>query len=172
MKYKGLILVIVIAICLAVLILLPKEKKYEEIAAVGKPAPVFELKDADGNLWKLSDLRGKVVFLNFWATWCTTCKAEMPYKEMLFQKMQGRPFQMLGILFRDSPSNLPAYKMKLPVSAPTLIGIDNEAAKLYGITGVPETFIIDKNGIIREKRVGPGEWTTPENLAMIEKYLQ
>jgi hypothetical protein len=86
--------------------------------------------------------------------------------------MQGRPFQMLGILFRDSPSNLPAYKMKLPVSAPTLIGNDNEAAKLYGITGVPETFIIDKNGIVREKIVGPHEWTTPENLAMIEKYLQ
>jgi peroxiredoxin len=170
-KYKGLILVIVIAICLAVLILLPKEKIYEEIAAVGKPAPAVELKDADGNLWKLSDLRGKVVFLNFWATWCTTCKSEMPYKEKLFQKMQGRPFQMLGILFRDSPSNLPAYKMKLPVSAPTLISNDNEAAKLYGITGVPETFIIDKNGIVREKIVGPREWTTPENLAMIEKYL-
>jgi peroxiredoxin len=170
-KYKGLILVIVIAACLAVLFLLPKEKRYEEIAAVGKQAPAIELKDADGNLWKLSDLRGKVVFLNFWATWCTTCKSEMPYKEQLFQKMQGRPFQMLGILFRDSPSNLPAYKMKRPVSAPTLISNDNEAAKLYGITGVPETFIIDKNGIVREKIVGPREWTTPENLAMIEKYL-
>ena len=171
MKYKGLILVIVIAICLAVFILLPKEKIYEEIAAVGKPAPAFELKDADGNLWKLSDLRGKVVFLNFWATWCTTCKSEMPYKEQLFQKMQGRPFQMLGILFRDSPSNLPAYKMKLPVSAPTLISNDSETAKLYGITGVPETFIIDKDGIIREKIVGPLEWSKPENLAIIEKYL-
>jgi peroxiredoxin len=170
-KYKGLILVIVIAICLAVFVLLPKEKIYEEIAAVGKPAPAVELKDADGNLWKLSDLRGKVVFLNFWATWCTTCKSEMPHKEKLFQKMQGRPFQMLGILFRDSPSNLPAYKMKLPVSAPTLIGNDNEAAKLYGITGVPETFIIDKNGIVREKIVGPLEWSKPENLAIIEKYL-
>ncbi len=171
MKYKGLILVIVIAVCLAVFILLPKEKIYEEIAAVGKPAPAVELKDADGNLWKLSDLRGKVVFLNFWATWCTTCKSEMPQKEMLFQKMQGRPFQMLGILFRDSPSNLPAYKMKLPVSAPTLISNDSETAKLYGITGVPETFIIDKNGIVREKIVGPLEWSKPENLAIIEKYL-
>lgn len=174
MKHKGLILVIVVAVCIAVLFLLlqhMKEKTYEEIAAVGRQAPAVELRDADGNLWKLSDLRGKVVFLNFWATWCTTCKSEMPYKEQLFQKMQGRPFQMLGILFRDSPSNLPAYKMKLPVSAPTLISNDSETAKLYGITGVPETFIIDKNGIVREKIVGPREWTSPENLAMIEKYL-
>jgi len=170
-KHKGLILVIVIAVCLAVLFLLPKEKKYQEIAAVGKPAPAIELKDTDGKLWKLSDLRGKVVFLNFWATWCTTCKAERPYKEKLFQIMQGRPFQMLGILYRDSPSNLPEYKMKFPVSFPTLISNDNEAARLYGITGVPETFIIDKNGIVREKIVGPLEWSRPEYLKIIEKYL-
>ena len=171
MKHKGLILVIVIAACLAVVLLLPKEKKYEEIAAVGKPAPVFELKDANGNLWKLSDLRGKVVFLNFWATWCTTCKAEAPSKEALFQKMQGRQFQMLGILFRDDPGNLPAYYRMHNLSFPALISPNNEAAKLYGITGVPETFIIDKNGIVREKIVGPLEWSDPKNAALIEKYL-
>lgn len=118
---------------------------------MGKPAPAFELQDANGNLWKLSDLRGKVVFLNFWATWCTTCKAEAPYKEALFQKMQGRQFQMLGILFRDDPGNLPAYYKIHNLSFPALISPGNEAAKLYGITGVPETFIIDKNGIVRKK---------------------
>jgi cytochrome c biogenesis protein CcmG/thiol:disulfide interchange protein DsbE len=170
-KHKGIVLVIVIAVCLAVVLLLPKEKRYEEIAAVGKQAPAFELKDANGNLWKLSDLRGKVVFLNFWATWCTTCKAEAPYKEALFQKMQGRQFQMLGILFRDDPRNLPAYYRMHNLTFPALISPNNEAAKLYGITGVPETFIIDKNGIVREKIVGPLEWSSPENVKMIEKYL-
>ncbi len=171
MKHKSIILVIVIAIALAVLFLLPKKKSYEEIAAVGKPAPMFELMDADGNMWKLSDLRGKIVFLNFWATWCTTCKSEMPYKESLFRQMQGQPFQMLGVLFRDNPSNLPEYYRTQPVSMPTLISPGNEMAKLYGITGVPETFIIDKNGIVREKIVGPGDWDSPERLAMIRKYL-
>jgi cytochrome c biogenesis protein CcmG/thiol:disulfide interchange protein DsbE len=170
-KYKGLILVIVIAACLAVLFLLPKEKRYEEIAAVGKPAPAFELNDAEGHLWKVSDLKGKVVFLNFWATWCASCKSEAPSKEALFQKMKGRQFQMLGILYRDDPGNLPAYYKLHNLSFPALISPGNEAAKLYGITGVPETFIIDKNGIVREKIVGPLEWTAPENLAMIEKYL-
>lgn len=171
MKHKGLILIIIIVISFAVLFLLPKDKKYEEIAAVGKPAPLFELVDSEGNMWRLSDLKGKVVFLNFWATWCVTCKTEMPHKEILFQDMQGKPFQMLGILFRDNPAKLPDYYMKQPVSPPTLISENNEAAKLFGITGIPETFIIDKNGIVREKIVGPREWDSPDTIKMIEKYL-
>jgi peroxiredoxin len=85
--------------------------------------------------------------------------------------MQGKPFQMLGVLFRDDPSNLPAYYRSLPLSMPVLISSDNKMAKLYGITGVPETFIIDKNGIVREKIVGPRNWDSAESVAMIQKYL-
>ncbi len=171
MKYKGVILVIITAIAVAALIFLPDKKSYEAVAAVGKPAPGFELKDANGNLWRLSDLRGKVVFINFWATWCSVCKSEMPLKEKLYKKMQGKPFQMLGILFRDNPRNLIPYFKEYSVSPPTLISPDNEAARLYGITGVPETFIIDKDGIVREKIVGPGQWGSPETMALIEKWL-
>ncbi|MBI5740002.1 MAG: TlpA family protein disulfide reductase [Nitrospirae bacterium] len=171
MKHKGIILVVIVAVCVAVLFLLPKDKKYEAIAAVGKPAPTFELRDANGNLWSLPDLRGKVVFLSFWATWCTTCKAEMPAKETLFQKMQNRPFQMLGVLYRDSPAKLAAYYRTQTVSIPSLISPDNELARLYGITGVPETFIIDKEGIVREKIVGPLDWGSPEGVKIVEKYL-
>jgi len=171
LKYKGLILLILIGIAIAALIFLPEEKKYKEVASTGKPAPQFELEDSNGNLWRLSDLKGKVVFINFWATWCSTCKAEMPYKERLYEKMQGRPFQMLGVLFRDDPRNLGAYFARQKVSPPTLISPDNEMAKLYGITGVPETFIIDKKGIVREKIVGLWEWDSPESIALIEKWL-
>jgi len=171
MKYKGLVLVILIAVGVALLLFLPERKIYKEIAAVGSPAPDFELKDSNGNLWKLSDLRGKVVFVNFWATWCDTCKSEMPSKESLFQKMQGRPFQMLGILFRDNPRNLAPYFERQKVSAPTLIGNVDEIAGAYGITGVPETFIVDKNGILVKKIVGPLKWDSPENIAMIENLL-
>ncbi|GBD97264.1 MAG TPA: TlpA family protein disulfide reductase [Nitrospirae bacterium] len=171
MKYKGLILIVIIAIGAALLFLLPETKTYEEVASVDKPAPEFELRDSDGNIWKLSDQRGKVVFLNFWATWCPECKSEMPSKETLFKKMQGKPFQMLSILFRDDPANLPDFYKKHTVSMPTLISPDNEAAKLYGITGVPETFIIDKEGIVREKLVGRRQWEEDENIALIEKWL-
>lgn len=171
MKYKGPVLIILIAVSIAALFLVPEKKVYEKIAAVGKPAPVFEYYDSNGKTWNLSDLRGKVVFINFWATWCVTCKAEMPSKEALFKKMQGKPFQMLGMLFRDDPANLPRFFRRQKVSFPTLISPENEAAKLYGITGVPETFIIDKEGIVRGKIVGPGNWDSPEGIALIEKWL-
>ncbi len=171
MKYKGLILVILIAIAAALLIFLPERKTYKEIASVGAPAPDFELRDASGNLWKLSDLKGKVVFLNFWATWCSVCRSEKPSIENLYMKVQNKPLQMLGILFRDNPNNLMPYFQRQRVSYPTLIGNADEVAGQYGITGVPETFIIDKNGILREKIVGPREWDTPEAMALIEKWL-
>jgi len=171
MKYKGLILIIIIAIGAALIFLLPETKEYEEIASVGKPAPAFEYTDSDGRMWKLSDLRGKVVFLSFWATWCTTCESEMPSKDSLNNKMQGKPFQMLGVLFRDDPANLVPYKRTHVLNLPTLISPENEASKKYGITGVPETFIIDKEGIVREKLVGPRDWSSEEQIALIEKWL-
>ncbi|UCH45527.1 MAG: TlpA family protein disulfide reductase [Nitrospiraceae bacterium] len=171
MKFKALVLIIILALAVAALIFIPDERTYERIAEVGEPAPAFALPDADGKIWKLSDLKGQVVFINFWATWCTTCKSEMPTKEALYKKMQGKPFQMLGMLFRDDPANLPSYKREQPVSPPTLISFKNESAKMFGITGVPETFIIDKEGIIREKLVGPKDWTSDEMMAILEKYL-
>jgi peroxiredoxin len=171
MKYRGVVLLILIVIAAVAIALLPDEKKYYAVAEVGAEAPDFELYDSKGKLWRLSDLRGKVVYMNFWATWCTTCEAEMPSKERLYEKMQGKPFQMLGMLFRDDPGNLPDYYKTHKVSPPTLISPNNESAKIFGITGVPETFIIDKDGIIREKIVGPREWDSPDNVAMIEKWL-
>ena len=171
MKYKGLIIVVLIAIAVALLLFLPENKTYKEIASIGAPAPNFELRDANGNLWKLSDQKGKVVFVNFWATWCSVCKSEKPSIENLYMKVQNKPIQMLGILFRDNPGNLTAYFQRQRVSYPTLISNDDEVAGQYGITGVPETFIIDKNGIIREKIVGPRDWDAPEATALIEKWL-
>lgn len=171
MKYKGLILVILIAIAVAALLFLPEGRIYKEIAAVNAPAPDFELLDSNLNPWKLSDLRDKVVFVSFWATWCTVCKSEIPSKESLNKKMQDRPFQMLGILYRDDPLKAAAYIRKYGITVPTLISPNNEVAGLYGITGVPESFIIDKDGIIREKIVGPREWDSPANVALIEKWL-
>jgi peroxiredoxin len=171
MKHKGLILMAIVAVCAAALFLMPETKSYREIASVGQPAPDFEYLDSEGKLWKLSELKGKVVFINFWATWCVTCKGEMPHKEALYEMMKDEPFQMLGLLFRDDPANLAEYYKTQKVSLPTLISPDNESAKMFGITGVPETFIIDKEGIVREKIVGPREWDDDESVAIIKKWL-
>jgi peroxiredoxin len=171
MKHRGIIMAVIVVIAVVVIYFLPGEKTFQEIAVVGKQVPNFTLKDAGGNVWNLSDLRGKVVFINFWATWCTTCKAEMKDKAILSEKMQGRPFQMLGVLFRDDPANLKDYVKKINVSSPTLIDPGNSLARLYGITGVPETFILDKEGKLRQRLVGPKEWGSPEMIALMEELL-
>lgn len=171
MMYKGILLIALLVIGLIAIIFLSGKKSFIAVAEVGKPAPEYELYDFTGRLWRLSDLRGNVVFINFWATWCTSCKAEKPSMERLYEKMGDKPFQMLGVLVRDNPRNLIQYFQEQKVSQPTLISPNNDIARLYGITGVPETFIIDKDGIIREKILGPREWDHPENIAMIEKWL-
>jgi thiol-disulfide isomerase/thioredoxin len=171
MKYKGFILLAVMIVAAAALFMSPDNKEFDEIAVVGNPAPQFELMDETGKLWNLSELRGKAVFINFWATWCTTCKAEMPHKAALKEKMQGRPLQMFGVLFRDDPANLAGYFKKIKVASPTLIDPGNSMSKLYGISGVPESFLIDKEGIWRERFGGPKEWGDESTTAIIEKWL-
>lgn len=171
MKHKGIILIVLLAIASIAIIFLPKERSFKEVAVVGAPAPQFELKDTDGNLWRLSDLKGKVVFINFWATWCPVCKAEMPFKEGLLKKMQGRPFQMLGITYRDKPGDVKVYVERYGITIPTLMSPDNEVARLYGVTVIPKTFIVDKDGVIRERIFGMRQWDSPESLALIEKWL-
>lgn len=171
MKYKGLILVAVLIVAALALLMSPENKKFDQIVAVGKPAPQFELMDSSGKMWKLSDLKGQAVLINFWATWCVTCKAEMNHKAVLSGIMKGRPIQMFGVLFRDDPANLESYYSRNNVTFATLIDPSNSMSKLYGITGVPETFLIDKEGILRERFVGPQEWGNKETLAAIEKWL-
>ena len=171
MKNRGVIMAVIIAIALMAVFFLPNKKSYRTLAVVGKPVQDFTLNDSAGKSWKLSDLKGKVVFINFWATWCVTCKAEQADKVKLDKLMQGKPFQMLGVLFRDDPKNLPGYIKKIKVSAPTLVDPKNDLSQLYGITGVPETFILDKEGILRERLVGPQAWGDTDMVALIEKWL-
>ncbi|MBI4842717.1 MAG: TlpA family protein disulfide reductase [Nitrospirae bacterium] len=171
MKYKGFILLAVMIVAAAALYMSPENKKFEEIAAVGSPAPHFELRDSNGKAWNLSELKGKAVLISFWATWCVTCKAEMPYKAQLSETLKGSPIVMFGILYRDDPANLPSYYSKNRVTFTTLIDEGNSLAKLYGITGVPESFLIDKEGILRERFVGPKEWGDEETMKAIQKWL-
>ncbi|MBI4688223.1 MAG: TlpA family protein disulfide reductase [Nitrospirae bacterium] len=171
MKHKGIVLIILIAIGAIVFTFLPKDRTLKEIAAKDAPAPQFELKDLNGNTWRLSDLKGKVVLLNFWASWCPSCKTETPSKESLYKNMAGKPFQMLGVLFRDDVNDAIAYREKNSLTIPALRDPEHDVARAYGITGIPETFIIDKDGIVRAKIIGPRDWNKPENIALIEQWM-
>lgn len=122
---------------------------------------------------KLSELKGKVVLLNFWATWCPPCREEIPSMMKLNASMNGKPFQMVAVsideggkaaieeFFRSSGYSLPAY-----------LDLSGSAAKLYGITGVPESFIIDKQGVIVKKVVGGLAWDSAEVASFLERLMK
>jgi peroxiredoxin len=138
---------------------------------IGKPAPDFVLQDVSGSNWKLSSLKGKVVFVNFWATWCKPCRDEMPSMVALNEAMAGKPFQMLAIVFNDDLDMASSFARRLGVTFPVLANPGSELTEAYMITGVPETFIIDVNGILRHKFIGPYNWDTQEMRNLVQELF-
>jgi peroxiredoxin len=131
-------------------------------AVEGSIAPDFTLKDLGGKEVRLSDLRGKIVVLNFWATWCPPCREEIPSMMHLNQVMAGKQFQMLAVSQdEDGKEAIEAYFRKSSNNLPALIDADQKIGKRYGLTGVPETFVIDKKGVILKKVVGALDWSNP-----------
>ncbi len=132
----------------------------------GKLAPGFQVTNLKGQPVTLDSLRGKVVFLNFWATWCEPCKKEMPSMERLYQKMKGRPFEILAVSLDANPSqDIPAFleKTQLKLTFPLLIDKEQNISKqLYRTTGVPESFIIGADGKVLKHAIGTYEWDSPE----------
>jgi len=148
--------------------------KKVEVAAEMSPAPdVSVVSISNGSTLKLTDLKGKVVFLNFWATWCPPCREEIPSMMKLNRTMAGKPFQMVAIsideggkpaiesFFKESGFSLPAY-----------LDASGASSKSYGITGVPETFIIDKKGILVKKIIGGFAWDSPEAVSFLEGLMK
>lgn len=144
--------------------------KQEELPVEGKPAPDFSLKDLSGRPVSLSSLKGKVVLLNFWATWCPPCREEVPSMVRLNQAMQGKDFQMLAVSIDEGGKNaVTAFFAKTGLTLPALLDTDGKTSKRYGTTGVPETFVINKKGIIVKKVVGAMDWSHPEVLAALDR---
>ena len=134
---------------------------------IGKPASDFVLQDVSGKSWKLSDQKGKVVFLNFWATWCKPCRDEMPSMVSLDRAMADKQFQMLTIVFNDDHKMSDNFARQLGATFPVLSNPSPELNEAYMITGVPETFIIDADGILLHKFIGPHYWNTWEKRNLI-----
>ena len=141
------------------------------VASVGKPAPDFDTVDLEGKVWSLSKLKGKVVFVNFWATWCAPCREEMPSMQKLYEMMPKDKFEMLALFNNDKKPVAKNFVAKLGLTMPILSDEYNFAGTKYGLTGLPETFIVDKKGVIREKFIGPAQWDSPENIQMMTKYI-
>lgn len=170
MKSKGAILAVILVLGIIGIILVFKSQEHpDRKAAVGLDAPAFELKDTAGNLWRLADLRGKVVLLNIWASWCETCKEELPSIQNLIKiEKDNTKLIFISVLYNDNPEKALAYMKANGFVFPVLMDTGGIAA-LYGITGVPETYIIDKKGIIRQHVVGPLQWDSPDVRAVLTR---
>ena len=147
----------------------PFETEYPEEAFL---APSFELPSLAGGKVNLLDYRGKVVFINFWATWCGTCKVEMPSMEKLYQRFKDHGFEMLTISVDKDQSLIDPFMKEYNLTFPVLLDPDSEIAKQkYKTTGVPETFIVNREGLIVHKAIGPRDWANDETIEAFAKLV-
>jgi peroxiredoxin len=131
------------------------------VGCSGKQAPDFVAQDLKGQAVRLSSQRGKVVFLNLWTTWCPPCRLEMPAMETLAKKLAGDDFVMLAVSEDDAPASVQKFVDEMKITFPVLIDSTGEVGRRYGITGYPETFIIDREGRQVARFIGPKDWKDP-----------
>ncbi len=176
MKAAALILLVVI-IAVAVLLIQGKDSIFGPVQPTrlhtGSPAPNITLPGLDGRTVSLRDYRGKVVFLNIWATWCPTCREEMPSMEKLYRELKGEPFEILAVSVDKAGAKAVVPFMKAhKLSFPALLDPEGQIARPYGVTGVPESFIINKQGIIEKIVIGPIDWTEPTVVSFFRTLIQ
>lgn len=135
------------------------------------PAPALELRDLDGAVHRLQDYRGKVVLVNFWATWCGPCRAEMPSIERLRQKLAGRAFAILAVNVGESERTAREYAAALPVRFTVLLDRDTRVTKAWGARVLPATFVVGSDGRIRYRHFGELDWSSEAVRRQIEGLL-
>jgi len=133
------------------------------------PAPQFALKDENGKNHRLSDYRGKVVVLNFWATWCPPCRYEMPSMERAYQIVKGEGIVLLAVNVGESEDQVFEFTGRYPVTFPLLLDTDGKVTRNYPVIGLPTTFIIDPKGQVTHRAIGGREWDDPKLIGELRK---
>jgi thiol-disulfide isomerase/thioredoxin len=138
-----------------------------------KPARNFTLPDLDGKPHKLSDYRGKVVLVNFWATWCPPCRREMPSMERLSQRLKDQPFVILAVNQQEEPDKVFVFTGQLEPSPtfPILFDRNSAISHAWGVPGLPASFIVDKAGRVAYRAMGGREFDHPEIEQAIRALL-
>lgn len=176
--YRAAVLVFLAIAGVLVLLLLHRGSPYFESVKqvpikVGLPAPDFAFPDIQGKMIRLSDYRDKVVLVNIWATWCSSCVDEMPSMEKLYQKLKGEKFEVLAVSVDSSGLKVVAPFVKThKLTFPVLIDSAGTIGTAYGTTGIPESFIVNKEGILIQKIIGPLNWIQPEVLRFFHDLMQ
>jgi peroxiredoxin len=134
--------------------LVPILQPMKEVA----PTPDFTLNTLDGKKISLKDFRGKVVLLNFWASWCTPCREEMPAMEKLYQEYKDKNFVVLAVAVKDRKQDAVDFVKELKISYPVALDPEAQVGSLYGAWGLPATYIIGPKGEGLARGWGPAEW--------------
>jgi thiol-disulfide isomerase/thioredoxin len=136
-------------------------------------APVdFSLPLTNGRVQKLSELKGKVVFLNFWATWCGPCRSEMPSMETLYRRFKDSGLEILAVNCAEEAGDVKAFMENYKLSFPTALDESGAVSRQYGIRAIPATYILDREGGIILKVTGSLDWDTPKIVAAFEELLK
>ena len=132
---------------------------------------MLSLQDPGGNIHKLSDYRGRVVLVNFWASWCPPCILEMPDMQRLKEKLTGRPFTILAVNVRESPGTIWKFLNRVNVDFTQLRDSDGQAARDWEVSVYPTSFLLDGEGVIRYVTHGARKWDAPEIVRTIEAMV-
>ena len=125
----------------------------------GGATPALALRDVEGRLHRLEDYRGKVVLVNFWATWCEPCRDEMPSMNRLRASLAGRPFEVLAVNLAESEARIRRFMEQVPLDFPVLMDRDSAASKVWHARVLPISFLVGPDGRIRYSVVGEVDWT-------------
>ena len=148
------------------------EQPLTKVNPESKLAADFTLTNMHGEQVSLSQYRGKVVILNFWATWCPPCREEMPSMERLYQKYKDQGLVILAVSADENGKKaVSQFLQKTPYSFPILLDSDNVAQNAYGVFRFPESFIIDRNGMVIKKIIGGRDWLSGSTYELINFLL-
>lgn len=137
------------------------------------PAPAFSLKTLQGGQARLTDYRGQVVLLNFWATWCGPCREEMPSMEKLWQRYREQGLVILAVSTDNGgESRIKNFVRRLGLTFPILLDPDSQASDLYQVSGVPVSFLIDRQGRITARILGSKDWADESAIHQVEGLLR
>lgn len=137
----------------------------------GTSPPDFTSRTVDGRQLSLTDLRGKVVLINFWASWCLECRPEMPVLDGLHRDLSARGLAIVGINAREDPRAIGRYAEELHLTFPLVLDPSGTINNLYGVIGLPTTFVVGRDGRAVAFGVGPRAWRSPPARALLEALL-
>lgn len=136
-------------------------------------APDFAVPDLSGQAVRLSGLRGQVVLLNLWTTWCPPCREEMPAMERVYQKLKDRGFVLLAVSQDEAgKAVVEPFVRSLGLTFPVLVDPEHQVGDRFQVWGYPESFLIDREGRIVERIIGPRDWAAPAQIAALERLLE